>query len=52
MKFEKVLENYPKKAMKVLNNDLMKLQIEQLNSLDSKIDYIKRVIIESGDIFD
>ncbi len=38
--------------MKILNDDLIKLEIEELNGLDGKIDYIKRIIMESGDIFD
>lgn len=52
MKFQKIIETYPKKAMKILNDDLIKLEIEELNGLDGKIDYIKRIIMESGDIFD
>lgn len=52
MELEKNIRNYPKRSKKILKNDMLKIEIQQINNLNDKIKFIIKAIEETGEIID
>lgn len=50
--FEKYIKAYPRKARKVLKEELERLENQELLTLNDKVNYIILAIKESEDIYD
>lgn len=52
MELEKSVREYPKRSKKILKNDMLKIEIQQINNLNDKIKFIIKAIEETGEIID
>lgn len=52
MELEKSIREYPKRSKKILKNDMLKIEIQQINNLNDKIKFIIKAIEETGEIID
>ena len=52
MELQKNIRNYPKRSKKILKNDLLKIEIQQINNLNDRIKFIIKAIEQTGEIID